>query len=139
MSTLLSTLLCINGQLQSATQPRRASISLPRPAPIERPVIKPSASKRILWAGLSVLTLLIAFCSIVYFALGIQQVNHTRERIRWSRQLQQREQEVSRLARERQILQGLMALKASEWAKPEMLPAAYPGATVRTPVNKQKL
>jgi hypothetical protein len=139
MSTLLSTLLCLNGQFQTASDPRHTRFSFPRETPPERPVRRPSASKKILWAGLSVFTAMAAVCAVVYFALGIQQVNHTRERIRWSRQLQEREQEVIRLARERQILQGLMAVKAPEWMKPETLPAAYTGTRARPPIIKRSL
>jgi hypothetical protein len=139
MSTLLGTLLCINGQFQTTTHPRPACFSLPRETHRERPVHRRSASKRVLWTGLAGVTAITALCSLVFFALGMQQVNHTRERIRWSRQLQEREQEVSRLARERQILQGLMAVKTQEWVKPEALPTAYAGTPVRPPLKKRPL
>ena len=62
---------------------------------------------------------------LVQYVLGFQQVNHTRERIRWARQLKDKELEIQRLSRERQTLSGLIAMHALQPPGPQTIRAAY--------------
>ena len=62
---------------------------------------------------------------LVQYVLGCQQVNHTRERIRWARLLKEKEVEIQRLSRERQTLNGVIAMHALPPPGPQAIHTAY--------------
>ena len=146
MSHLLGTLLYINGQMKPGhVGPRRSPVrGLPRKPdlawwrPLSRPAgaclsagfddPKPALGRKRsplgfrVWRGA---LLLVVGGILVQYVLGFQQVNHTRERIRWARQLTEKELEIQRLSRERQTLNGLIAMHALQPPGPQTIRAAY--------------
>jgi hypothetical protein len=145
MNELITPLLCVNGQLQLAFQRPRSrgeSITLSsKGASIPAPPAGKGPARRtwkrtacLCGAGLA-LTAMAVYG--LMFLWGWQRVEHSRERIRWSRQLQARELEIQKLARERQVLRGLLAVRAWEAANPAVVPAGY--VVMPAPKKKQNL
>jgi hypothetical protein len=145
MNHLLGTLLYINGQMKPSEvrshRPLRGRLKKPTLAwwrPLSRPAgaslstglddPKPAAGRRRSALGFGVWTavlLLVTVGILIQCVLGFQQVNHTRERIRWARQLKEKESEIQYLARERHTLNGLIAVHAMQSTGPQTMRAAY--------------
>jgi hypothetical protein len=147
MSHLLGTLLCVNNQFITSWSHRGQR---PTPFPVRSgiagwpghgspprlvipedarpgPVGRPRRNRRSLLMGycLAGVTTLAVAGFLLQFTVGMLQVDHTRERVRWSRQLLDREQEIRRLTREHQALQGMIAVRSMNLTKP-----GVPGASL---------
>ncbi len=154
MNQLLITLLYLNGQIKSfhfltlpakAKKPRKLSpfsVVGQRGSPPGDLSLKLEAiggigtapSNRLsanilgLWiTGLTASVIIIVLDSIS----GGQQIALVRERIRWSRLVQEKEQEIQQLKRQQQGLKTIIADQAAQWSRLETLrPASATGPWV---------
>jgi len=154
MNHLLATLLYVNGHLKPLAkgvktlpigpEPRftcRPEKSLARRVTILPPAALTAGDAARL-ANQDTLTLRRWLAGIVVILAGIavvcvlgrQQVKHARERIAWSRQLQDRELAIQCLTREHRRLDGILAARVTEGWRPEVLQTVMAAPTAK-PMN----